>query len=411
MRSGGSSGSSAPGVTSPPGRPPLALVFSLTVTGILANTLVVPAVPDILHDFGVQESSAGLVVAFATLPGIVLAPVIGVLSDRYGRRAVLVPCLLLFGVAGLANAAAPSFAVLLVLRFVQGIGSAGLINLAVVIIGDHWTGVDRARVIGQNAAALTISLAVLPPLGGALADLAGWRAVFLPYGIALFTAAAVVRTLPHGARHDVSLGDQLRQAAPFLRQRRVVAVVVTGIVVFLLVFGLVLTVLPVYLHDRFGVGASGRGLLLGLPAISSTVVALSLGRLRARLGTVALVLAGSGFFVVSFLGMAAAPSLVLLGLALLLYGIGEGLAIPVLQDEAAGAAPAASRGAVVAIWVGGARAGQTVGPVLGGVGLDGIGAQATFAVGAGVALLLAGGQLWAGDDGADAGPLLPEPPA
>ena len=89
--------------------PPLPLIFSITITGILANTLVGPAIPDILEAFDQPDSRAGLFVAAGTLPGIVMAPVIGVLADRFGRRAVLVPCLVAFGTFGLLSALAPTF--------------------------------------------------------------------------------------------------------------------------------------------------------------------------------------------------------------------------------------------------------------------------------------------------------------
>jgi len=147
------------------------LIFAITVTGIMANTMIAPAIPDILDDLGVAQSRAGLLLAAATLPGVVVAPVIGLLADRYGRREVLVPCLAVFGLAGGLSSFAPTFPALIGLRLLQGVGSAGLINLAVVVIADHWKDADRARVIGQNSAVLTVSLAVLPPLGGTLTDL------------------------------------------------------------------------------------------------------------------------------------------------------------------------------------------------------------------------------------------------
>src|SRR3546814_17585845 len=75
----------------------MALIFTITVTGILSNTLVVPAIPDILDAFDLPDSQAGVFVAAGTLPGIVMAPVIGILADRHGRRAVLVPGLASFG--------------------------------------------------------------------------------------------------------------------------------------------------------------------------------------------------------------------------------------------------------------------------------------------------------------------------
>ena len=87
---------------------------------------------------------------------------------------------------------------LLLCRLLQGVGSAGLINLAVVLIGDHWTGLERARRVGQNAAVLTVSLAVFPPIGGALTQLGGWRLAFAPYAVGFVTAARVWRRLPGG---------------------------------------------------------------------------------------------------------------------------------------------------------------------------------------------------------------------
>jgi MFS family permease len=177
-------------------RPPLPVVFAITVTGILANTLINAPLPDIVDDLGVPDASAGLLVAAGTLPGIVIAPIIGLLADRYGRRQVLIPCLTIFGVAGVAGAFAPTFEVLLATRALQGVGSAGLINLAVVLLADSWDGAARAKVIGQNAAVLTISIAITPALGGLLAEAGGWRASFAPYGLALVTAGAAWLLVP-----------------------------------------------------------------------------------------------------------------------------------------------------------------------------------------------------------------------
>jgi len=174
MTPAGSSGLGAPGDP-----PPFALVVAVALTGIMGNVLLIPALPDIAADLAVPRGRIGLVLAATTAPGILLAPVIGLLADRFGRRRVLVPCLALFGLSGGLGAFAPSFPVLVVLRALQGVGSAGLINLAVVIIGDHWVGVERARRIGRNAAILTASLVVLPPVGGLLTEVGGWRATFV----------------------------------------------------------------------------------------------------------------------------------------------------------------------------------------------------------------------------------------
>ena len=380
MTPGGSSGPS-----SSPGPPPFGLILSITVTGIMSNVLITPALPEIVADLGVSKARVGLLVAAATAPGIVLAPVMGVLADRFGRREVVVPCLVVFGVSGGLASFAPSFGPLLILRMLQGVGSAGLINLAVVIITDHWDGPERARMIGRNTAALTSAIVVLPAAGGLLAAAGGWRATFVPYWAAVLTGGAVQARLPRSTQRPGTVRQQLRSTGAAVRTRAVLGPVLLGCLVFLLIFGLVLTAAPVYLADAFGVGAAGRGLVMALPALTSTVAALSLGRLRQTVGVGALVAVGLLLFVAGFGLVAAVPVLAVVCVGALLYGMGDGLIIATLMDTVAGQAPPESRGVVVATWLSFARAGQTAGPLLAGAGLDALGARATFGVGAVVA--------------------------
>lgn len=378
----GSSGSVA-------SRPPFLVIVSITLTGIMANTLVTPAAPDIVDDLGVGRGAIGLLLAAATAPGIFLAPVIGVLADRYGRRQVVVPCLVLFGIAGGSAAFAPNFEVLIALRLLQGVGAAGLINLAVVIIGDHWDGPERARMIGRNAAALTASIAVLPPLGGLLAALGGWRWTFAPYWVGLVTAVAVLRYLRRSERGTGTLAEQLRRTAPYVRMPVVLGAMAMAFVLFVLIFGAFLTVLPVHLKDEFRADAALRGLVLAVPAVTSTLTALNLGRLRSRFGSGPLLAAGALLLAAGLVVLGAAPTLPILLVGPLVYGFGEGLMIPTLQDKVAAVPPASSRGAVVATFVGVTRLGQTVGPVAAAAGLARFDTTPIFYVGAALAVVLA----------------------
>jgi MFS family permease len=370
-------------------RPALWLVFSITVTGILLNTVVNAGVPDILEAFGRPSGDAGLVVAAGAVPGVVVAPLIGVMADRFGRRRVLVPCLVLYGVAGGLAGLAPGFWVLVGLRTVQGMGAAGLINLAVVILGDQWEGDERVRAIGRNAAVLTVSLAVFPGLGGLLVELGGWRLPFALFPLSLVTAVLISRRLG-----EVDLGpptpvsQQVRTAVAIVRRPLVRGAIASGFVIFVLIFGLFLTVLPVHLDEEFGLSAGLRGLVLAAPAVTSTLAAANLSRLRRRFGRRQLVLGASGLFALAFVGMGAAPAPGWLIAAALLYGLGEGAAIPTLQDLIASAAPAASRGAVMAAFVGVVRAGQATGPLVAGVLITSVGTGSTFALGGALAAAL-----------------------
>ena len=392
------------------GPPPLLLIYAVTVTGIMNNTLIGPVIPDILAAFDRPDSQAGLLVASGALPGIVIAPMVGVLADRFGRRQVLTPCLVVFGVFGGLAGMAPSFDLVLAFRLAQGIGGAGLINLAVVVIGDHWTGSERARLIGRNAATLTISLAVFPAVGGLLAELGGWRLSFAPYWLALVTAALVWRLLP-----DIDLEPQphvigqVRDAGRVLRRPLLLRATFAAFGVFFLMFGLFLTVLPVLLEDRFGLGAGARGLVLAAPALTSTTAAFAIGRLRSGLGGRRLVLVGSVCFTAAYITIGLAPTLLVLLVGGLAYGLAEGLTIPTYQDFVAGAAPPASRGTVVAVWVGAARAGQVAGPLAAGVALTLVAPGAVFLVGGALAAAMLGAQLRFAPVPVDPAPVDPAP--
>jgi MFS transporter, ACDE family, multidrug resistance protein len=372
-----------PGALEAPRRQPtLWLIGSITVTGILANTLIYPAIPDILDDLGVDDGAAGVLVAAASLPGIVVAPLIGVLADRYGRKQILVPCLVVFGLFGALAAFSPSFEWLLLARLGQGLGSAGLINLATIVISDTWTGVERARMLGYNSAILTVSLAILPAAGGLLTDLGSWRYSFAPYPLALVTAAVVlVRLGPGPSDRSISIGAQIRAAAAVARSPRVLAPLFLAFITFVMVFGLFLTVLPLHLEREFGLTASQRGLVLAVPAAGATVGALVLGRLRMRRGPRWIVVASFALFAATYPVVGLAPTLLLVLPAGLLYGLGEGLVLPTLTDVVAESAPESSRGAVLSLQVSAIRTGQTTGPLVAGAGIALVGTGSTFVLG------------------------------
>jgi len=350
---------------------------------------LLPVLFPLLTDrFELDLKTVGLVALAYSGASSLSQPFFGWLADRYGTRytgIALVWSGVLFATVGFA----PTFPILLALRFLQGCGAAGLINLAVVIIGDHWDGAERARMIGRNAAALTASIAVLPPLGGALASIGGWRLTFAPYWIGLATAVAARRVLPPSVRGEGTLKEQLRRAAPYVRDPVVLGATGMTFVLFVLIFGLFLTVLPVHLDRTFGVDAAGRGLILAVPAISSTATALALGRLRQRWGVRHLLVVGSVCLAVGVAILGLAPSLPLLVVGPFIYGFGEGVLIPTLQDVVAGVPPATSRGSVVAVFVGVTRLGQTAGPIATGFALERAGAEGLFLSGAAASLLLA----------------------
>ena len=368
----------------------LPLIFAVTLTGIMGNSLVSPLLPDILDTFDRSAGSAGPLVAAASMPGIFLAPIIGFAADRWGRRPILTMCLIIFGTGGLLTAIAPNFAVLVATRFLLGIGSAGLINLGVVLIGDHFDGEERTKWIGRNAAMLTVGLAIIPLVSGVIGEFFSWRVATVGYGFGFISAAYAWNTLRNEpTRSPQPLKSQLSGVGTAMKTPVIATTILVGTISFAVVFGVFLTAMPNHLETRFSMTSGWRGFMISVPALSSALVGFNLGRIRKRVN-VRWALAASSFawaIGMLFIGWAQVIPLLLLGT--LCYGLGEGALIPNLQEVAMSEAPQEHRGAVVATWVGFARLGQTIGPLLAGAVLSASGAPAVFVAGAAASALAA----------------------
>ncbi|MBJ30412.1 MAG: hypothetical protein CL466_03205 [Acidimicrobiaceae bacterium] len=370
-------------------RPSRLLVFSVTAMALLNNSVLMSSTPEILGDLDQPVDRAGMLIAAGTLAGIVAAPSIGFLADRYGRKRILVPCLAVFGVFGSLGGFSPTFEVLVAVRIFQGLGSAGLINLVMVLISDHWTGLERARLLGQNSAVITGFLAVFPFLGGATTDLFGWRWNFAYYGLSLLVGAAVARSLhdPWSPRRD-PIGRQARDALAEARVPLTAACIALGTLIFFVMFGVFLTLVPIHLAEEFGLGPTARGIVAAVPAVTSTITSLAVIWFRRRFSVATMVVGGLAVFGASFVAMGLG-SLWLLVVAAGIYGLAEGMTMPTITDQVAERAPDHLRGVLMAFWVGGLRVGQTTGPLAVGVAMGWWSTATVFVVAGGAVAVIA----------------------
>lgn len=366
-----------------------ALIFAVTATGVAANVLPAAVLPEILAAVGSPPSAAGIFLGAGTLPGILIAPLIGLGADRWGRRALLVPCLTLVSVSGVLHAATGSLPVLLALRLAQGVGSAGLINLAVVLIADHWKGDDRVRMLGRNAAFLTVSLATLPFIGGAVTEAADWRAMFLLFGLSGALALWAWRELSgeaQGLDRQRALRDQAKAMLELLTSRSVLSAMLGTMTTLALLFGAVLTIVPVIGVLEYGLDPSSRGLLMGLPTVGTLGAALQLRRGVVAFGQAKVLVVAAGSLAVALIALALSGTVAAVGIALVLYGFGHGWAVPSFQNVVAGEARTGRIATALSLQAGFTRLGQTIGPVVGAGAYGAWGGGGSF----GIFALLAG---------------------
>lgn len=356
------------------------LVFASAAMAPLDVNVVGPALPAIADAFGITNARASLVITAFALPGIALAPVVGALADRHGRRRVLVPCLAVYGVAGALVGAVDSFAAVLALRVVQGaVGGSILASLALAVAGDLYRGPQRNAVVGVTSAGITLSAAVSPMLGGLLADVS-WRAPFGLYAASVGVAIAVARWLPESgpAPDDARLGRAyLRAAVRTLPLRRALALYVATFASFALFFGGVLTGVTFLLDEGYGLASGPIGTLITGALLFGAVVAALNGRLARHARDLSLIALG---FLAYGSGLALAwaagsPPGVFAGIWL--FGAGHGLVVPSAASALAGLGPDRYRAGVMSLRTSVVLASQAVAPpafVLGAavVGYDGV---------------------------------------
>ena len=137
--------------------PNLHLIFGITAIAVMGVANLTPAFPKIISELHIAPSAIGLLITAFTLPGVILTPVMGVLADRWGRKKILLPSLLLSGIAGTTCFWVRNYDLLLLLRVFQGMSAAALgsLNLTLIslcfILGDlntaFWAGAGIALVV------------------------------------------------------------------------------------------------------------------------------------------------------------------------------------------------------------------------------------------------------------------------
>jgi MFS family permease len=166
------------------------VAISISTVLVMAGQGVIgPVLPLFAREFGVGAAAVGLTLSMFALARLILNVPLGLLSDRYGRRFLLIGGPIVTAAGMIGSGLAPGIEALLAWRFVAGAGSAMYMTGAMIFLTDISTPETRARFIGTNQGALLLGVSIGPGAGGLIAEFMGLRAPFMVVGVAAIFAA------------------------------------------------------------------------------------------------------------------------------------------------------------------------------------------------------------------------------
>ena len=344
--------------------PNLQIVFAATLVNVLGITGIAPALPDIMRDLGVSPDAIGLLTAVYSLPGVAFIPLSGVIADRVGRKKLLVPSLLLFGLAGTACAFAPDYGLLLGLRFLQGIGGAPLFTLCLTLISDLYAGERCTTAMGYDASFVNIGGTAFPALGGALTML-GWRYAFLvsvaALPVALFALMALESPEPSRNRR---LREYLGGVARSARSRRFLVLSLAAVATFLVLMGTHFTYFPLLISGSFGAPSLVVGLIMASMSAVGALTSSQLGRMGRYLTSGRMLQMSFALMALALVLIPLAGQIWLLLVPTVIFGVGWGLNDPSRNALYAEMAPGEHRGAYMSLTQTVVRVGHASGPMV-----------------------------------------------
>jgi MFS transporter, DHA1 family, tetracycline resistance protein len=335
---------------------PLWVVVLIVLVDLLGFTIVMPLLPRFAKDYGFDGMQIGLLLAAYPMLQLFSGPILGRLSDRYGRRPLLIisqaGTAISFVILGLSQ----NFTVMLLARMLDG-ASGGNILVAQAYVADVTKPEHRARSLGLIGAAFGVGFVLGPILGGLLVSLPvspGWQ-LRLPFLVAAgFSTLAwllVLFRLPESLPH----GSQARQAARVVSWRgitktisnpRIAALVGVGALV-VLAFAALEGTFSLFLQARMGWGPKGAAFAFAYLGLVSAIVQGGLiRRLVPKFGEFRLMVVGIAALAIGLAALGLTSHWIAFLASTLIVGIGQGLASPTIQGLLSRWTPASDQGAI-----------------------------------------------------------------
>jgi DHA1 family bicyclomycin/chloramphenicol resistance-like MFS transporter len=287
----------------------IGIVAALMALNSLAIDIMLPALPFMGEALAVTAENERQYIISVYMMGYGIGEIFfGPVSDRLGRRGPLLAGIGIYIVAAIAAVFSPSFAIVLALRFVQGLGAASTRVIATSIVRDRYVGRGMAEVMSM-VIMLFMAIPILAPgMGQLLLLLWPWQSIFLFMGglaivVGLWTLLRLPETLPADARRSLGPGSVIEAFNIVVTNRVAFSYGLAGTFMFASLFGFLTSAQQIYvgiygLGPYFPVAFAGVAALMGLASFTNSKLVAKLGMRRLSHGAVLVFTVVSGIWLV-----------------------------------------------------------------------------------------------------------------
>ncbi|HEY3156942.1 MAG TPA: MFS transporter [Candidatus Eisenbacteria bacterium] len=349
------------------------ILFLTVFIHLLGFGIIIPLLPYYAETYGATGFTVGLLTTSFSFSQFVFAPFWGRLSDRVGRRPVLIGSLLVTGVSYFVYAAAGSLALLFASRILAGVAGA-VLSTAQAYVADTTTPENRTKGMGLIGAAFGMGFIFGPAIGGVLSRWGFAAPAYASASLALAAAAFAFLRLPESLPREARAGAAERRARTTLREalaRPAVGTVLELFFIATLCFSGMETILALFCQRFYGWGPHQIGYLFAYVGVVAASMQLGIvGALARRFGERALVRAGLALMGTAFVTAGLVPPLALFLAVMGAIAVASGLMTPSLSGLISIATPADEQGGVLGVYQSLGSLARAVGPFLGGLAFD-----------------------------------------
>lgn len=321
-----------------PTRVTLVALMLCSMLMLMGGAAVAPALPLIEQVFPDKETLVSMVITIPSLSVAVVGFGIGALADRFGKVRVLAISLIVFVIAGvfgfmLDGSDQGQLYILLVARFIVGVGIAGISSAVTALIAEYYAGLDRIKVLSYQSAAMGVGVLILEFTGGNLAEIS-WREPFLVYliGVPILIMCLLSMREPSAMERPA---EEKKEETRHRANMKLVVVCYLVIFITQTMSFLLPTKMPTFIEIDLSVSTTTAGLFLGIHGVVNAIFSVMYRRIVQRIRPFFIIAIG---FIMMAIGLGALKMSPTIGgsvVVMVAVGVGLGMIIPAVSNTLA----------------------------------------------------------------------------